>query len=410
MMNKLIVLLSILALSGQMAAQVGTLDTYRALNIRIGVSGPTTPGTDSTWTLEATILSDQLGQGYNGTQIAVGDRIVDQLGGWFQITSFNSPSSSGAIDVEVVEVLPTTLGPTGIGVVYDNQVGDLSLLVPENSRGITSATLARILNHNFIKLAGSVGADGYDPNRPILRVASPGDTVTSHEWFYFAAPTMSNISFSPTPTVYEVGTSTAITISGSTNNPASATLSGGILETLLPSTGTINSFGASDTYSQPITFSPQQGGSGNYNEVGTYRFRASQNYTGAESGSAVSNNKDLVSVYPVLYGMGSTDTASVMNNAYTTLSKDIVEEGDNQVTLNGTGLIYYGFPASWTDTNLSQIEDHNPFDVTSSFDRICCHNVSSTGLTNNWTNVPYVFYVLNTGSTTTSNYTYSFNQ
>ena len=220
----------------------------------------------------------------------------------------------------------------------------------------------------------------------------------------FAAPTIT-IAFTPVTTVYEVGTSNAITISGATTNPANLTLSNGELNRILPTPVTsINSFGASATYSQGITFTPQQGGTGNYNEL-SYTFQAAQDYTGTESGSITSPEKQIKGVYPILYGMSATDL-STSGDLYTTLSKLVEDEDDKTVTLNGTGFIYYAIPKTWTDFDLSQILDHNGFDVTAAFtayDR----TVSSSGLTNDWTNENYKLYKINV-STQTSNYDYQF--
>jgi len=274
------------------------------------------------------------------------------------------------------------------------------------------------VGRDTIRPAGGSGGgapESIGPSNQILRVPTVGQTITASTpgewlaWWSFTPPTLSSITFTPSTTVYEVGTSNAITLSGTTSNPAGATLSGGILQRTSPSTATINTFNAATSYSQGITFTPQQGGSGAYNEL-LYTFRASQDYSGSESGTVQSASKTLRAVYPVFYGMASTDTSAVLNNIYGTLTKAVVSEGNGTYSFTGTGLIYYCMPSTWTDTNLSSITDPNGFNVTSSFDRVTAYTLSSTGLTNNYTAQPCVCYVLNTGSTTTSSSSYTFNR
>lgn len=107
--------------------------------------------------------------------------------------------------------------------------------------------------------------------------------------------------------------------------------------------------------------------------------------------------------------MASTDTTTVKGAIYSTLTKLITTEGNKALTFTGTGLIYYAFPASWSDTNLSSIKDPNNLDATEAFTRTTA-TVTSTGLTNNYTSVNYVVYYLNTGSTETDGSEYTFNQ
>ncbi len=269
----------------------------------------------------------------------------------------------------------------------------------------------------WIEFTGSGGSGGgstaFDWNRPILRTWSVDDSIggtditAGLEWMFFTAPSLSN-NLSPSTTVYEVGTSNAITISGSTTNPASATLSGGDLNRTVPGpTTSINSFGANTSYSQPITFTPQQGGSGDYNEL-NYSFQAEQDYTGVESGNVASTTRSIKGVYPVLYGMSATDL-SATGDPYTVLTKLVEDEGNKTVTFTGTNeFMYFAFPASWSDNVLSQIVDHNGFEVTSSFTEYTV-NVSSSGLTNDWSTVSYKLYKLNS-LTSASGFDYQFRQ
>ena len=247
----------------------------------------------------------------------------------------------------------------------------------------------------------------FDGNRPILRVPETSDvlgttTVTEWlEWWYFTAPTLS-ISSMTSPV--EVGTSNTYYISGSTTNPGGATLSAGYFRQTSPSTDTLVSFGSGTSYADTILYTPQQGGSGQFNAL-SYTFQAKQSWVfGSESGTATSTARTIQGVYPVLYGMSATDF-SVTGDPYT-LTKLVQTEGNKTVTLTGSGYIYYLVPKTWGDYTLSQIIDHNGFNVTPSFTSYDV-TVSSSGLVNDWTAQPYKLYKLNT-TTTTSGYAYQF--
>lgn len=251
----------------------------------------------------------------------------------------------------------------------------------------------------------------FNSNRPMLRTYETGVNIGGTtireflEYPYFAAPTISMGSLSPS--VIEIGTTQAYTISGTTTNNGNATLSSGILQKTFPSSATLNSFGSSTTYSQGITFAPLQTPSGDYTEA-QYRFRASQNWSkGTESGTTQSPQRTIKGVYPILYGLSNTDLSST-GNPYTELTKLIEAEGDKTVTLTGSGFIYFAIPKTWSDFDLSLILDHNGFNVTGSFTAFDI-TVSSSGLTNDWTNEPYKLYKLNT-TTTASGFDYQFNQ
>lgn len=263
-------------------------------------------------------------------------------------------------------------------------------------------------------MAGAESVEEIGPTNVILRVPEVGDTITADSpgewlaWWSFAPPTIT-LTLSPTTTVYEVGTSNSITLAGATTNPGSATLSGGVLTRTIPASATVTSFGTSTSYSQGITFAPTQGGSATYTQL-TYSFQATQDWSGAgESGTASSTTRTMQGVYPVFYGMASTDTTTVKGAIYSTLTKSVVTEGSKTYSFTGSGLIYYAFPATWSDTNLSSITDPNGFDVTASFTRTTA-SVSSSGLTNDYSSVSYIVYYLNTGTTTTSSSSYTFNQ
>ncbi|MEM9992151.1 MAG: hypothetical protein AAF738_10330 [Bacteroidota bacterium] len=264
-----------------------------------------------------------------------------------------------------------------------------------------------------VNSSSSTASSLFNSSRAILRIPQVGDNIGGStvqdflEYWYFSPPTMS-LAQSPSTSTYEIGTSTLLTYTTSVSNSGGAALTNGKLRNTTSGVD-ISSFGATTNDVSNITFTPQQGGSGDYNEL-TYSFQSSQDWSsGSESGLITSTTRTIRGVYPVLYGMASTDTATVLANLYTTLSNKVVSQENNlTVSYTGSGLIYYAFPQTWSDTNLDQILDPNGFNVLPSFTRVTYSVVTSSGLTNDYTNAPYVVYFLNTGSTTTSASQYQF--
>lgn len=252
----------------------------------------------------------------------------------------------------------------------------------------------------------------FDSDRPILRVPTVGtvigqaDLIGWAEWWYFSAPTLS-LALSPTTTIYEVGDTARITVSGATSNPGSATLSNGGLDRTYPSTLEVDGFGSGTSYAFIFSFYPQKDSTSHYKQT-SYSFQASQDWvSGSESGTATSTTRTVTAVYPILYGMSATDF-SVGGDPYTGLTKLVQAEGNKTVSLTGSGFIYYAVPKTWGDYTLSSIIDHNGFNVTPSFTAYDI-TVSSSGLVNDWTSVAYKMYKLNT-TTTTAGYAYQFNR
>lgn len=231
-------------------------------------------------------------------------------------------------------------------------------------------------------------------------------------WHRFTAPTLSLV-FSPTTTVYEVGTVNSIDLNVTTTNLASATLIDGDIVQTSPSVDSIATWsGTSGTTN--ISFTPQKDSTGQYKEF-SYSFRAYQDYTGVESGKATSNTRTVQAVYPVFYGfVYGTDSTSVFADVYGTLTKLVQTEGNKTVIFNTPdgitpGLVYYAIPQSWSDSDLSQILDHNDFNATPSFTKKAI-TITSTGLNTNYTSVPYYIYYLNTGVSIFNNNDYEFNR
>lgn len=108
--------------------------------------------------------------------------------------------------------------------------------------------------------------------------------------------------------------------------------------------------------------------------------------------------------YPYLTGISDNTTGF---DHYSTLSKTIRPKENRSFLLNGTNKYFWiGYPASYG--NLTSIKDANGYEKIADFTPVSV-NVSSSGLTNNWINVPYKFYrtTLKT-SIANANYTISF--
>lgn len=261
----------------------------------------------------------------------------------------------------------------------------------------------------ILEISGGGGA--FNSNRPILRTYFPGlvvggTTVNEFlEWMFFTAPTMA-ISQSPNQSIYEVGTTGNISWTLTTTNDGGALLDNGQFRVTSPVDSLLSSYSAAVIHNSPtLNFTPIQNDVGRYNEH-QYVFRGQQDWDkDGDTGTAFSPTKTIYGVYPIISGMSNTDF-TLGGNPYGTMGKIVEREGNKTVTLNGSGFIYYFIPKTWGDWNLSQIIDHNGFNVTASFTAFDI-TVTSMGLTNNWTNVEYRGYKLN-NTTVTSGFDYQF--
>lgn len=362
-------------------------------------------------------INDQTGA-FNGNDVQVGDILIQSVDlSVFRIDTIYAAFLSRD-SVFVTEITDINRIPTGRGQLERRTTNyGLSLISPANSSGISEQALSIIQTSNIIKIDSLLsvsggGGNAFDSNRPILRVPQAGDNIGGSDvvdwlsWWYFTAPTIS-LAQSPSTTVIEIGATQQYTFTSTTTNTGGATLSNGHL--FVVSGDTLDSYTSTTTGTATIDFTPLQTPVDTFDSQ-TYQIRATQQWSGSgESGTATSNTRTIRAVYPVLYGMVA-DTATAFADPYGELTKLVQTEGNKTVSFTGTGLIVYGFPQTWTDTNLSSIIDPNGFNVTASFTRVDYPTVTSTGLTNNYTDVPYVFYFLNTGTTTTSSSSYTFNR
>lgn len=247
----------------------------------------------------------------------------------------------------------------------------------------------------------------YNGNRPIKRVPTVGTNLQATtfrqwlNWWYvdsYTQPSISLNSLSPTPV--EVGSSTNYTLSGATNNPCSFTLSGGTVNG--------NSFGAATSYSFPYTHLPTTHGTTTITATQSWNQTGTTCEVGTPTTGTISASRSITNVYPVLWGMSSVSyTGGAV--PYSGWSKRVTTEGNQTgLTMTGTNqFIYILIPKSWSDFDVSSIIDHNGFNVTSSFTAYDV-TVTSTGLTNNWTQ-NYKLYKLN-NLTTANGFNYIYNR
>lgn len=248
----------------------------------------------------------------------------------------------------------------------------------------------------------------YNGVRVIKRDLVPGSSNLNattfrewNDWFYignYEQPSlmMNDIS----PTLVEVGDSVTYTISGSTTNPCGYTLSD----------GEVNfsgyTFGSATTYSTGYTHEPTSYGNTFLIASQDWVMTTSLCEAGTPTSSGESALKTINNRHPMFYGMSATSYTSG-SIGYTTFSKVLMLENDATVGFTGTDMyMYYLIPKSWTDYDLSLIQDHNGFNVTPGFTAYDVTVTSGAGIENAWTQ-NYKLYKSNM-ITTASGYNYTF--
>ena len=254
----------------------------------------------------------------------------------------------------------------------------------------------------------------YNGNRAISRVPAVGNNLGATtfrqwlDWWYIGNYTQPTLTFNTiSPTLVEVGSSTAYTFTGSTSNPCGYTLSNGALSS--PAT---HSFGSATSFSKAYTHQPTT--------RGTTTITASQDWvmttTSCVAGSPTSGTKTasrtIQNEYPVLWGMSATEYTggSVPYSIWSKKTVDPINSASiTGLTMTGSNMyIYILIPSVTGDVIASSIIDHNTFNVKASFTAYDV-TVTSTGLTNNWTAIPYKLYKLN-NLTSASGFNYIYNR
>jgi hypothetical protein len=251
--------------------------------------------------------------------------------------------------------------------------------------------------------------DSFNGNRPIKQTAANpslagnvgGTTIIEFLNNYFFPFIPATISIN-SGTTYEIGTSNSVNINGTVTANDETSFSNGLVKRIHPDTASVFSFGSNLNYSTSVTFAPIKDSSSTLE----HRFAAFQDVDNNGNPTTINSSTMILrSVYPFLYGVNSDSTlTNGGTSAYTGLTKLVASKSNKTVTLNGTGYVYFAFPASYGD--LISIIDQNSFEQLTAFTKYVS-NVSSSALTNNWTNTSYHIYRSNS-PTNPSNWNYQF--
>lgn len=169
----------------------------------------TAPVNGSTVAHTATLAfqADQLGEGYLGNQIKVGDRVLTSTKRQYRVTAI-STSSLFSASVTLLEIGTTTLGPNGVAVVYSYDGTDYIPVLPSNATGISASLLAVIINHDLEVLKGAVSGPG------------SFDTTAIYNRFGQVQTAIDALNAKPDNVgLTTVATSAPITGNGTTGNP-----------------------------------------------------------------------------------------------------------------------------------------------------------------------------------------------
>lgn len=303
--------------------------------------------------------------------------------------------------------------PTGVGKLVGNW---LWLQLSKDSvwrLNLSHDTL--YVNNGYGVFGGGTATTAYNGNRTITRSSFPYNTnvggATTTEFldnvFFPFVPATISLSSSQ---LYEVGTVNTKTLTASITANGETVFTSGHIDRTFPSpTTTKKSWGTgSSSQTVTVTFIPID----NITDSLTKNFVAYElvgnNGTPA---TKTSGTVSLTSCYPYLYGMSETDLSSGFG-FYAAMHKSVqncIASDTVQYRSHGTPMYaYFAFPASCT-YRLSSIKDQNDFEVFGSFTEHDV-NVTSSGLTNNWTE-PYVIYRSNTPFFTTGDFwAYTFYQ
>lgn len=246
----------------------------------------------------------------------------------------------------------------------------------------------------------------YNGDRVISRVPTVGTNMGATtfrewlDWHYIGNATNPSLSMSNlSPTLVEVGTSNNYTLSGNLTNTCNYAIGTRLVD------GTSWS---GSSYSKSVNYSPTTHGNKLYSASAAWTNAGSTCADGGSPSGTATANRSITSVYPVLWGMSATSYTGG-SVPYNIFSKRVTTEGNqSSLTMTGTNqYIYILIPKSWSDFNVNTIIDHNGFNVTASFTAYDV-DVTSSGLTNNWTR-SYKLYKLNS-LTTAAGFNYIYNR
>lgn len=145
---KHIIILILVCGSASVAAQTGPFDTLFVLSARYSSFFSVD---DTTYSGTATIKGDQLGQGYHGLMVQVGDIAGDQFGRLYRIDSIITASRQ-RVTFECVQLQNSVGGPNVQGMISRANDNGILPLLPQNGDGITPQLAARVQNNNIARI------------------------------------------------------------------------------------------------------------------------------------------------------------------------------------------------------------------------------------------------------------------
>jgi hypothetical protein len=374
-----------------------------------------------------TTYSAGSGISLSGTTISLSGPVDVNMGGTGQTTYTNGQLLIGNASGSLTKSTLTS----GTGISITNGDGSITITNSDPNQNhtgdATGATAITVVGLQGRSIATTIPTNGnvlswnstssswvpsasssYNGNRVVKRAAWPTSinmgTTTNISDFLDAVffPFLSATISINANVLYEIGTTNSVTISGTTTARDETVFSNGRVDEVYPATTTIYSFGANTTYSTSITFTPDKSVTSSLE----LRYVAYQGVANNGTPTTINSTTKLVqSCYPFLHGVSSDNLTSGGTFNYSTLSSNklIATKSDKTVSLTGSGYIYFCFPASYG--TLTAIFDQNGYAVFGSF-TLFTANVTSIGLTNNWTE-SYNIYQSNT-QTTPSAWNYQF--
>lgn len=226
--------------------------------------------------------------------------------------------------------------------------------------------------------------------RNITRVPSVGlnvGGVTLRQFlenlFFPFAPAISALS-SSSGSLFEVGTDNLLTLNSVITQNNETEFNGGDLMCIYPLGQSLQERTGNEAITITHQFYPQQG-EGNY-LYKTFRAIDQVGNNGSPT-QLLSNLLTIASCYPYLYGMSENDYSSSRSGFYAEMSKIIKNAASStEIYLNSPTILkyaYFAFPASYD--SLSQIMFNNILDVIGAWSLIATANITSSGLSSNWT-------------------------
>lgn len=294
--------------------------------------------------------------------------------------------------------------------VGDTPTVDLTLTGTQITAKVDTSIIAT--QYDLTQIGGGMDST-FNGNRSISRIYQVGTNTGATtfremlEWMYIGNYTQPTLTFNTvSPTLVEVGSSTAYTLTGSTSNPCNYTLANGALSA--PAT---HSFGSALSFTKSYTHLPTSHTSTTLTASQDWTMTTTSCVAGSPTSGTKTASRTIINAYPIFYGMSATEYTSG-SVPYTTFTKRVVDPSASSsitaLTMTGTNqYIYILIPSISGDYTVTSIIDHNGFNVTGSFTAYDV-TVTSTGLTNNWT-TSYKLYKLN-NLTTASGFNYIYNR